>query len=125
MFSVSAVRVPADAHAGREGSPQLWVGAVSGARLAASLQSSDSSRGQQGSAAAAVGASGAMSGCQERNTARLGARRTLGGHAPSEAPREEEVPPKVTQGCVLTVREPKSLRPWLFRKAQEASLKGL
>ena len=66
-----------------------------------------------------------MSGCQERNTARLGARRTLGGHAPFEAPREEEVPPKVTQGCVLTVQEPKSLRPWLFPKAQEASLKGL
>lgn len=64
--------MPADAHAGREGSPQLWVGAVRGARLAASLQSSDSFRGQQGSAAAAVGVSRAMSGCQERNTAQRG-----------------------------------------------------
>lgn len=110
---------------GGRDTPQLWMGAVSGARLAASLQSSDFSRGQQGSATAAVSVSRAMSGCQERNTARLGVRRTLRGHAPSEGPREEEVPLKVTQGCVLTVREPNSLRPWLFPKAQEASCQGL
>ena len=70
---------------GGRGPPRLSVGAVRGARLAATLQSSDSFRGQQGSAAAAVGVSRAMSGCQGRNAARLGARRTLGGHAPSEA----------------------------------------